>query len=151
MNIMILACGKMKKGALSELISHYHKQIHWSVKIKEINISESDPVTKNHKENKEIKGSLLPEAYVIALDETGKDFKSREIAGLIDQQQQSSTKHIQIIIGGVDGLNPETLNKAHVTLRFGQQTWPHKLVRVMLYEQLYRVQSILDSHPYHRD
>jgi 23S rRNA (pseudouridine1915-N3)-methyltransferase len=36
-------------------------------------------------------------------------------------------------------------------LAFGPAVWPHKLVRVMLAEQIYRAVSILAGTPYHRD
>ena len=151
MDITILACGKIKKGSISELLNHYSKQLHWNVVTKEIIVSQNDSVSKKREENKRLIEALSDQAYVIALDETGKDFTSREIAGVFDKQQQLSTKHIQIIIGGADGLTKELLDCASIKLRFGKQTWPHKLVRLMLIEQLYRAQSILDNHPYHRD
>ncbi|MDC3091656.1 23S rRNA (pseudouridine(1915)-N(3))-methyltransferase RlmH [Rickettsiales bacterium] len=35
-------------------------------------------------------------------------------------------------------------------MSFGNQTWPHLLVRVMLIEQIYRALTILQGHPYHK-
>jgi 23S rRNA (pseudouridine1915-N3)-methyltransferase len=55
------------------------------------------------------------------------------------------------VIGGADGLAPAVLQRADLTLSFGPMTWPHQLARVMLAEQLFRAQSILAGHPYHRE
>jgi len=35
-------------------------------------------------------------------------------------------------------------------LSFGPMTWPHRLVRAMLLEQIYRAVTIMINHPYHR-
>ncbi len=88
---------------------------------------------------------------IIALDERGKDLPSREIAAQFGNWQQQGISSIGIIIGGADGLSDELRKKTHLLLAFGRATWPHMLVRAMLAEQLYRVSSILENHPYHRD
>ena len=41
--------------------------------------------------------------------------------------------------------------KAQLTMCFGAMTWPHFVVRGLLFEQLYRAQQIIAGHPYHRD
>jgi 23S rRNA (pseudouridine1915-N3)-methyltransferase len=55
------------------------------------------------------------------------------------------------IIGGAEGLAPPVLERAGLILALGPMTWPHLVVRVLLVEQLYRAQSILEGHPYHRE
>jgi len=57
---------------------------------------------------------------------------------------------LAFVIGGADGFSEDQRQKADYLLGFGKQTWPHKLVRVMLIEQIYRTQQILNGHPYHR-
>jgi len=60
-----------------------------------------------------------------------------------------------ILIGGADGFEPsvvKALRRGRITKwSFGSQTWPHKMVRVMAAEQIYRALSILARTPYHRD
>ena len=53
-------------------------------------------------------------------------------------------------IGGPEGLSRAVRDAADRILAFGAVTWPHMLVRALLLEQLYRAQSILSGHPYHR-
>jgi 23S rRNA (pseudouridine1915-N3)-methyltransferase len=55
------------------------------------------------------------------------------------------------VIGGADGLHQDTKERADILLSFGRQTWPHMMVRVMLAEQIYRMNQIMQGHPYHRD
>ena len=40
--------------------------------------------------------------------------------------------------------------RANLVLSLGEMTWPHLLVRALLAEQLYRAETILAGHPYHR-
>jgi 23S rRNA (pseudouridine1915-N3)-methyltransferase len=58
---------------------------------------------------------------------------------------------LAFIIGGPDGLDDGVLSKVKLKMAFGAMTWPHKLVRAMILEQLYRAGTILTGHPYHRD
>jgi 23S rRNA (pseudouridine1915-N3)-methyltransferase len=60
-------------------------------------------------------------------------------------------RHLALVIGGADGLDPSLRAAALETLSFGAQTWPHALARVMLAEQVYRAATILAGAPYHRD
>ncbi|MCE3248684.1 MAG: Ribosomal large subunit methyltransferase [Geminicoccaceae bacterium] len=61
-----------------------------------------------------------------------------------------SASEIAFLIGGPDGLAATVLESADLVVALGPMTWPHRLVRVLLAEQLYRAQTILTGHPYHR-
>ena len=54
------------------------------------------------------------------------------------------------VIGGADGIDPDFVRTADLTVSFSPMVWPHQLVRIMLAEQLYRAATILSGHPYHR-
>ncbi len=88
--------------------------------------------------------------YVIALDETGKQFTSKGFAEHIADINQAG-QNIIFIIGGPDGLAKKIITRANLILSLAKSTYPHQLVRVMIAEQLYRAFSILQGHPYHRE
>ena len=62
----------------------------------------------------------------------------------------SGTSEICFLIGGADGHLESTRQRADLLLSFGKLTLPHILMRAVLCEQIYRVESIISHHPYHR-
>jgi 23S rRNA (pseudouridine1915-N3)-methyltransferase len=95
--------------------------------------------------------SAIPDgAFRIALDERGKTMTSEAFANLIRKYQQEGTADLAFLIGGPDGHSPQVRDSANLLMAFGPATWPHRLVRIMLLEQIYRAVTIMVNHPYHR-
>jgi 23S rRNA (pseudouridine1915-N3)-methyltransferase len=88
---------------------------------------------------------------LIALDEHGAPWSSRDLAAQIRLWRDRGCAELAFAIGGAEGLGAAVLERAHATMSLGTLTWPHLLVRGMLLEQLYRAQQILAGHPYHRE
>jgi 23S rRNA (pseudouridine1915-N3)-methyltransferase len=144
MKIHILAIGKLR-GAYAELCAEYAKRMTRVVAIKEI----TAPTAKA--EGEALLRALPAKAFVVLLDETGKDLSSRAFAAKLAAWQDRGVRDLAFIIGGADGVTENVKAKAQFVLGLGCKTWPHKLTRVMLLEQLYRAQQINSGHPYHRD
>lgn len=101
-------------------------------------------------EAKRLLATLRPGEHVVALDERGTQFTTRELAAWLGSRQQAG-EDLALLIGGPDGLAAEVLARSQARWSLSKLTLPHALVRVVLAEQLYRAQSILLNHPYHRD
>lgn len=152
MKILIAAIGRMKDGSPeAQILKEYQKRLSWKLAVKEFDIKHADTATRQQKEAEALMAACGGYEKIIALDENGKDLKSREFAAQLSGWQQQGVSSVALIIGGADGLHETIRKTAHLTLAFGRATWPHMLVRAMLAEQLYRAASILENHPYHRD
>jgi 23S rRNA (pseudouridine1915-N3)-methyltransferase len=150
MQHIIIAVGKLKPGAQMQLLQHYAKQIRPAPKLIELADAPSNMASdaRKRKEAGLFEKHLPKGATIIALDSRGKSLTSENLAQTTSAQAASG-KPICWLIGGQDGLDASLINRADFTLSFGQLTWPHKLVRIMLMEQLFRIQSIENNHPYH--
>ena len=92
----------------------------------------------------------IPEkAHVIALDNLGVAWSTEQVSKQLESWQELG-KSLVFLIGGADGLHPRARSRANQMWSLSNLTYPHPLVRVVLVEQLYRAQSLLDNHPYHR-
>jgi 23S rRNA (pseudouridine1915-N3)-methyltransferase len=94
--------------------------------------------------DKALKAALPRHARVVALDERGKDYSTRQFAALLNTETA-------FVIGGPDGLPDEVRSAAALTLRVSSFTLPHALAQVVLLEQIYRAATVLTGHPYHRE
>jgi 23S rRNA (pseudouridine1915-N3)-methyltransferase len=91
------------------------------------------------------------EARTVLLDERGAEWTSRQLAEKLAQWRDDGAPAAVFWIGGADGAAQSVKDQAQQKLAFGRQTWPHRLVRVMISEQIYRAVTILSGNPYHRD
>ena len=153
MRFSLIAIGKARNGPERDLFTHYRDRLRWPFNLVELELKKNLPTTQARQD---AEAALLQEAIpkgavIIALDERGKNLSSREFATQIQQFQDSGERDIALIIGGADGLAASIKQQARLMISYGKATWPHMLVRGMVAEQLYRAQTILDGHPYHRD
>lgn len=146
MKITIIAIGKCKKNSPeAEIIAEYVKRSAWQITIKEADNSNQA------EEARFLQGAIPSGAKVIVLDERGENLKSTELAHKIENWQLNGCSEICFLIGGADGHLPETRQRADLLLSFGKLTLPHILMRAVLAEQIYRIQTIINHHPYHRE
>lgn len=102
-------------------------------------------------ETRKIVSSMPAGSTLFVMDERGKSLSSRQFAKTLARLRDDGCPVAIFMIGAADGFEPADLPPHVRKLSFGTQTWPHKLVRVMLAEQIYRALSILAGAPYHRD
>ncbi len=87
---------------------------------------------------------------IVILDECGTALSTIKWRKLIATWEMSGSQSVVFCIGSHLGFDPALHALAHHLVSFGPQTLPHELVRVLLYEQLYRAYSLHRGLPYHR-
>lgn len=86
----------------------------------------------------------------VLLSEDGQVLNSIKFANFI-QKNLEIDSHMAFIIGGASGHTEVMKKKITHVLSLSPLTFPHKFARLLLIEQLYRAQSIIGNHPYHRE
>ncbi|WP_234730483.1 23S rRNA (pseudouridine(1915)-N(3))-methyltransferase RlmH [Acidocella facilis] len=146
----LLAIGKApSKAPEMELFARYAKRIRPAMGLVEFADGQGAPAEIKRREGDAILAALKPDEFLIALDMGGAAPDSPGLAKLLAGWLERSKK-LTFVIGGAEGLDAPVIARAGAKLSLGTLTWPHMLVRPMLAEQIYRAQSILAGHPYHR-
>jgi len=146
-----VAVGRVKRGPLQELCRDFSRRLTWSLDIREVEPKKrvDGPELAAHEADL-IAAKLPPDAVLVTLDERGRNLSSPDFAARIGGWRESGRGDIAFVIGGAAGLHPSLRDRSDLVLSFGALTWPHQLARVMLIEQIYRAETILAGHPYHK-
>ena len=159
MSAAILCVGKMKDKAYREMADEYLKRLSRYGKYEEIEIPDlpepagSSPALEEQgktREGEALLAKIRPGDLVIAMTIEGKQRSSEELAKHLKELRTGGVSRVVFVIGGSLGLGSNILARADEELSMSRMTFPHRLARVMLLEQLYRAEKIISGERYHK-
>ncbi len=157
--ITIISIGKVKEKNFLGSIDEYTKRLTRYTKVEFISLKQghtsqemSDKDIRSVKEDEGLRiiERLAERDYVVALDLKGSELTSEEFSKKIQKLRVSGKSNITFIIGGSHGLSERVLKRADFRICFSKMTFPHKLMKVILVEQIYRAFKIINNEPYHK-
>lgn len=141
MKVFVLAVGRLKEETFKAAEAEYLKRLRGkaTVEVREL------------KDEPALLAAVPARARLILLDEKGAPWSSEDFAKVLgDEELRGGGRPVAIAIGGADGWTSTARAVTKETFSLGRITLPHRLVRVVIAEQLYRAFSILRGEPYHR-
>lgn len=132
-------------------LKHYAKVEFVSIDNSKISSKKMEAVDMRIEEGKLIISKLDMSDFVILLDEKGEQLTSIEFADKIARYQNAGIAKIIFIIGGSFGVSKEIKNRSNYKIALSSLTFPHRMVKLILVEQLYRAFSILKNEKYHHE
>ena len=151
MRYRIVAVGQLKRGFIREGCQHFLGRLEKYARVEVVELREGRGQAA---EVKVQEGEALLKAaggYLIALDERGKEMRSAALAGRVTTLENQSVGQVSLLIGGAEGLSDEVKRRVDASWSLSKLTLPHELARLILLEQLYRLETIRAGHPYHRE
>ena len=158
MTVTLIALGSIKEGYFTSAIEEYKKRLSTYARVEEILLKE-EPI-RNEDDHSEIARALeregeavlraLPkDAFKIAMCVEGVQYDSVALAKMIEERTATSGR-VALVIGSSHGLSETVKRACDLRLSASKLTFPHQLMRVMLYEILYRSFTILKGKRYHK-
>ena len=158
MTINIICVGKIKEDFFSKAAAEFEKRLSRFCNLNVVSLpdksipenpSQAECEAVLQKEGEQIMKKIGKGDIVVAMCIEGKQLSSEGLAQkLADFQMQSST--IDFIIGGSLGLSDEVKKRANLKLSMSAMTFPHRIARLMIEEQIYRAFKINANETYHK-
>ena len=159
LQINILYVGNIKDKFFAEAVKEYEKRMSSFCKIKNIELKEEKPPENPsdaeialviRKEGDRLLEAMPKKGYKIALCVEGTQISSEELAKKLSSVTVSGDSEITFIIGGAFGMDERVKKAANFRLSISKMTFTHRMMRVILAEQIYRALNILAGGSYHK-
>lgn len=157
--ITLISVGKIKEEYYKQACNEYAKRLSafCDLNIIEIpqeqlspNPSEGQVTAALESEADQILAKIPKNADVVTLCVEGKLYSSEQLAEAVDLNVNIGSGNMAFIIGGSFGLSERVKAASKIRLSFSKMTFPHRLARVMLLEQIYRAYGINSGSKYHK-
>ncbi|MCD2137981.1 23S rRNA (pseudouridine(1915)-N(3))-methyltransferase RlmH [Salinicoccus halitifaciens] len=159
MKITLITVGKLKEKYWVQAVDEYKKRISKYAKIELIGVAdEKEPNNAGEKDIEQIKNKeadrilskIKDNQHVVTLEIHGRTYTSEELAAEYQRWMNTGKSDVVFIIGGSNGLGEAVKKRSDQEISFGTLTYPHQMMKVMLMEQLFRVNKILRNESYHK-
>ena len=156
--VRFITVGNLKESYLREAAAEYKKRLSGMCRVEEIELKEvklpEDPSESEIKkalteEAKAILSAIPPRSFPVALCVEGKQMSSPDLSRKLESVT-AECGTLCFIIGSSHGLAPEVKSAAKMRLSVSELTFPHQLMRVILYEAVYRCYQIAKGSRYHK-
>ncbi len=156
--VRFITVGNLKESYLREAAAEYRKRLSGLCRVEEVELKEvrlpDDPSEGEIRraletEGKAILAAIPPRSYPIALCVEGKQMSSPDLSRRLEAVS-AECGELCFIIGSSHGLCPEVKAAAKLRLSVSELTFPHQLMRVILYEAVYRCYQIARGSKYHK-
>ena len=153
LELIVLWSGRHRRSRWQDLITDYASRVDTMVRLRDRQVrSRRDGSDKERRlrEGEALIAALPRDAWVIALDGTGRLLSSEAFAERLTELENDWPHAVVFVIGSDVGLHEAVLARSNEVLSLGPMTLPHELARLVLYEQIYRAATIRGGINYHR-
>ncbi len=142
MKLVVLAQGKLTARALRELVDDYKGRLTRYVSgLEEIEAKDAGGLARK----------VPRDGFLVMLEVWGEALSSQALATKLETWSASKNGSVCFVIGGAEGIPRDVSRRGHAHLSLSSLTLPHRLVRLILFEQLYRAMTIQRGEPYARE
>ena len=149
MKYRISTIGKIRNNDEDLITRKYLKRIR-SIELKQYEVKTKNKEKRIEEEAEKLINSTPKDGKLILLDEEGENISSSDLAKLILNWNNSNITSVNFAIGGAFGNGIKIKRTADKIIALGRLTWPHQMVKMMISEQIYRIETIIHGHPYHK-
>lgn len=157
--VVIISVGRLKEDFFKKAEQEYLKRLNGYCDMSVIEVpqtvlpqnpSDAQVISALEQEAELIINKIPKNSHIVSMCIEGNQLSSEQMAEMIDDNANIGSGVITFIIGGSFGLSDSIKQKSKTKLSMSKMTFPHRMARIMLLEQIYRGYTIIAGSRYHK-